>query len=99
MIAGQAPVTLRVDAAWICISSGSNKVNKPATVDTTIRDTSPSAKRIPLKLAAPTKRVKTTWMVYLLWHLIPTLLTGKRLPWKAWATLEQPAKILLILEA
>ena len=66
----QAPVTVRVNAAWICATSGQTKVNKTAAVDATIH-ASPSARRIPLNSAAPTERVKTPRMVYLPWCLWP----------------------------
>ena len=49
-------------------------VNKPTSVDIAIHGASPSTMRIPLKLAAPTKRVKTPRMVYLPWCLITAIL-------------------------
>ena len=38
MTVGQAPVTVQVDAAWLCVASGRTEVNKPAAVDAAVRE-------------------------------------------------------------
>ena len=46
--AGQVPVSVQVDAAWISMAPDRTEVNKIDTVDAAVSDASPYARPIPL---------------------------------------------------
>ena len=95
---GQAPVSVRFNAACISMSIKRTEVSKPDAVDAAVCNDYSSTWRVPLNNVVATKRVNNPMACFLTLCLMPTLLTGERLPQEAWAALRQQAKTLHILE-
>ena len=95
---GQAPVSIKVDPAWILSSKDRGTVNKVAPVNSTLWNAEPSDPRVVFDDSAPTEKLQAAVAVYIPHCLTPTLLTGLRFTRKAWGILLDRAKKLRILE-